>query len=372
MNHSRYNGMVRELQIFSVLPRLSGYARGFSFMDDGLDTFYDEKAEPFLITKDQRRKSNIERFMNSVFASFENLSAVRFGDSAAFISPRRSSRCQPNYFGNGIFTATDGDVIFRSITRAGSKFYELQLGGSLPTGKLSFDGMKHLRLNPFVGNLSARLLAQCPNLDSLCITGDSIRDREFCFYDRLGNDLCGIYRSQLKTLSLSQLTVGADEIVEFLRRHMLTLVEVSLWKLAFLTGSLFQLFSDLHEINPRPAVDAADLVVQPRFHLFPAENGLHRELLDTFFHMDSPQDLHPAQSQLLTAESILKASHPHLRPILEKELKAYLYRRKHGSLLSVKALAQIRHLATLIKSWERVAEDLYEYSENFGDDDGDT
>lgn len=158
MNHSLYNGMFRELQIFPVFPRLSGYVRGFSFMDD---RFYEAQAEPFLVTKDQRRKSNIERFMNSVFGSFEKLSAVKFGDSAAFTSPRRSSRCQPKYFGNGIFTTTDGDVMFRSITRAGSKFYELQLcmGGSFPTEKLSFEGMKHLRLNPFVGNLSARLLA---------------------------------------------------------------------------------------------------------------------------------------------------------------------------------------------------------------------
>lgn len=392
MNHCFYKRMVRELQIFPVFPILSGYVRGFQFMDDGLDTFYEEQAEPSLITRDQRRKSNIERFMNSLFATFGNLSAVRFGDSAAFTSPRKSSRYQPKFFGNGIFTPTDGDVMFGSITRAGSRFHELQLcmSGSSSIGKLSFDGMKHLRLNPFVGKRSARLLAQCPNLESLCITGDSIRDRDFCFYDRLGNDLCDIYWPHLKAFSLSQLTVGADEVAEFLRRHKSTLVEVSLWKLAFLTGSLFQLFSDLREMKPRPTVDAADLVVLPRFHLFPAENAVHQGLLDTFFHTDPPDrhGLHPTQGRPLTADSILKAYHPELRPKLEKELKAYLYRRKHGWLLSAKALAQIRPLASLMKSWERVAEfgsdfggdgyvstdseDFYEDSENFGDDDGDT
>lgn len=105
-------------------------------MDDGLDTFYEEQAEAFLVTNDQRRKSNIERSMNSVFASFEKLSAVRFGDSAAFTSPRRSSPCQAKYFSSRTFTATNGDVMFRSITRAWIKLYELQLcmNGTSPIG----------------------------------------------------------------------------------------------------------------------------------------------------------------------------------------------------------------------------------------------
>lgn len=178
--------------------------------------------------------------MNSVFSSLENLSAVRFGDSAAFTSPRRSSPYQPKYFSNRIFTATDGDVMFRSITRAETKLHELQLymNGPSPIGKLSFDGMKHLRLNPFVGNRSVRLLARSPNMKLLCITGDSIHDTEFCFYDRLGNDLCDIYWPPLKTFSLSHVTVGADEVAEFLLRHKLTLVGVSmeadlLYRIAF-------------------------------------------------------------------------------------------------------------------------------------------
>lgn len=391
MNHRLYSGMVRELQVFPVFPALFGYMRGFSFMDDGLDTFYEEQAEPFLLTKDQRRKSNIERFMDSVFASFEKLSAVRFGDSAAFTPPRSYCPCQPRYFCNGIFTPTDGYAMFRSVKRARSKFKELQLCMivSSLTGNLSFDGLKHLRLNPFVGNRSARFLALCPNLESLCITGNSVHDREYCFYDRLGNDLCDIYWPHLKAFSLSHLTVGADEVAEFLRRHKLTLVEVSLSRLAFLTGSLFQLFSDLREMKPCPAVDVADLVVIPGFHLFPAENALQQELLDKFLHTD-PSDFHeldPNQSRRLTAESILKASHPKLRPKLEKELKAYLYRRRHGYLLTNRAQAQLNPLTNLLKSWERVdqygsvhgdaeydpadSDDMYKDSDNFGDDDGD-
>lgn len=269
MNHRLYSGMVRELQVFPVFPGLFGYIKGFSFTDDGLDTFYDEEAEPFLLTKDQRRKSNIERFMNSVFASFEKLSAVRFGDSAAFATPKSYSPVQPTYFCNRIFTATDGYAMFRSVTRARSKFKELQLCMivSSLTGNLSFDRLKHLRLNPFVGNRCARFLALCPNLESLCITGNSVHDREYCFYDRLGNDLCDIYWPHLKTFSLSHLTVGADEVAEFRCRHNLTLVEVTLSRLAFITGSLFHLFSDLREMKPCPAVDVEDLVVISGFHL---------------------------------------------------------------------------------------------------------
>lgn len=391
MNHRLYSGMVRELQVFSAFPGISGYVREFSFTDDGLDTFYEEQAEPFIVTEAQRRKSNIERFMNSVFASFEKLSAVRFGDSAAFTPPRRYLPCEPRYFCNGIFTATDGYAMFRSITRARSKFNELQLCMIVSplTGNLSFDGLKHLRLNPFVGKRSASFLARCPNLESLCITGNSVHDREYCFYDRLGNDLCDIYWPHLKTFSLSHLTVGADEIAEFLRRHKLTLVEVSLSRLGFLTGSLFQLFSDLREMKPCPAVDVADLVVVPGFHLFPARNAVHQRLLETFLHTD-PSDFHglyPTQSRPLTADSILKASHPKLRPKLEKELKAYLHRRRHGYLLTNRAQAQLNPLTSLMKSWERVdqygpvlgdddydpadSDDMYEESDNFGDDGGD-
>lgn len=391
MNHRLYRGMVRELQVFPVFPGLLGYIRGFSFMDDGLDTFYEEQAEPFLETKDQRRKSNIERFMDSVFASFEKLSAVRFGDSAAFTPPRRYSPCQPRYFCNGIFTATDGYAMFRSITRARSKFNELQLCMIVSPliGNLSFDGLKHLRLNPFVGKRSATFLALCPNLETLCITGNSVHDREYCFYDRLGNDLCDIYWPHLKTFSLSHLTVGADEVAEFLRRHKLTLVEVSLSRLAFLIGSLFQLFSDLRDMKPCPAVDVADLVVIPGYHLFPAENALHQGLLDTFLHTESSDfhELHPTESRPLTADSILKASHPTLRPKIERELKAYLYRRRHGYLLTNRVQAQLNPLTSLMKSWERVdqygsvlgdddydpadSDDMYQDSDNFGDDDGD-
>lgn len=388
MNHRLYSGMVRELQVFPAFPELSGYVRGFTFMDDGLDTFYEEQAEPFLVTKDQRRKSNIERFMNSVFASFEKLSAVRFGDSAAFTTPRRYLPCEPRYFGNGIFTPTDGYAMFRSIMRARSKFNELQLCMivSSSIGNSSFDGLKHLRLNPFVGKRSARFLALCPNLESLCITGNSVHDREYCFYDRLGKDLCDIYWPHLKTFSLSHLTVGADDVAEFLRRHELTLVEVSLSRLAFLAGSLFQLFSDLREMKPCPAVDVADLVVVPGFHLFPAKNAVHQGLLDTFLHTD-PSNFHGlylTQRRPLTAEGILKASHPILRPKLEKELKAYLYRRRHGNALGNRVLAQLNPVVSLMKSWERKdqygyvfgeddydpadSDHLYEESEDFGDE----
>lgn len=86
-------------------------------------------------------------------------------------------------------------------------------------------------------------------MKSLYITGDSIHDTEICSYDMLGNDLCDIYWPHLKTFSLSHPTVGVDEVVDFLRRHKLTLVEVSLWKLTFFTGLLFRLFSDLRVLK---------------------------------------------------------------------------------------------------------------------------
>lgn len=195
-----------------------------------------------------------------------------------------------------------------------------------------------------MGSWSANLLAQCPNWESLCIAGVTVRGKEFV-YDRLGNELCDLYWPHLKTLSLSQLAVGADEIAELLRRHKSTLIKVFLWKLAFLTGSLFQLFCDLREMRPRPALDAIDLLVLPRFHLFPVENNTHRELLDFFLHTDPQQDLqrlHSTQSQSEHAGKMLKASIPQIHPELEKELKAYLYRHKDGRLLSAQALAQIR------------------------------
>lgn len=91
-----------------------------------------------------------------------------------------------------------------------------------------------MRLNRFTENTSARFLAQFPNLESLCITGDSIHPRELFFDDKLANELCDVYWPHLKTLSLSELAVVADEVAGFLRRHKLTLVKVSLWKLALL------------------------------------------------------------------------------------------------------------------------------------------
>lgn len=136
-------------------------------------------------------------------------------------------------------------------------------------------------------------------------------------------------------------------------------------------------------------MDVADLLVIPGFHLFSAENALHQGLLDTFLHTD-PSDfheLHLTQSRPLTADSILKASHPTLRPRLEKELKACLYRRRHGYCLTDRAQAQINPLTNLLKSWERVdqygsvlgnddydsadSDDMYQDSDNFGDNDGD-
>lgn len=180
-------------------------------MDESLHSFYEEQAW-CLFTPKQRRRLNIERFLNSVFASFKNLSAVKLGDSTAFMSPRTS---RPNHFGKGAFT-TDADVVSKSITRAESKFHELQLRirGTFPIENLSLGGIKHLRLSPFVGSWSANLLAQCPNLESLCIAGVEVRGKEF-FYDRLSNELCDIYWPHLKTLSLSQLAVGADEVRNF-------------------------------------------------------------------------------------------------------------------------------------------------------------
>lgn len=149
----------------------------------------------------------------------------RLGDSTAFKSPRTS---RPKHSGKGVFT-TDADVVSKSITRAESKFHELQLGirGTFPIENLSLGGITFLRLSPFMGSWSANLLAQCPNWESLCIAGVTVRGKEFV-YDRLGNELCDIYWPHLKTLSLSQLAVGADEIAELLRRHKSTLIKVFL------------------------------------------------------------------------------------------------------------------------------------------------
>lgn len=352
MNHRLYNGLVRELQIYPVLATFLDDGVG-GFSDDGLHTFYEEQAECLFTPKDQRRELNIERFLNSVFASFKNLSTVKLGDSAAFASPRRSSRCRPKHFGNGPFV-TDANVVTKSITRAESKFHELQLcvPCAFPFEKLSLGRIKHLRLCPFAGKWSANLIAQCPNLEALCIAGGSARGRGFT-YDRLGNELCDVYWPHLKTLSISQLAVGADEVAELLRRHKLTLVKVSLWKLAFLTGSLHQLFCDLRGMEPRPVLDATDLFVLPKAHLFPAEDDTHRELLDVFLHTEPQQNLqglHATQSQSEFAENILKA--PQLHPELENELKGYLYRHRHGWSLSAQAVAQIRPCVNLMKFCE--------------------
>lgn len=179
--------------------RLRGRKGRVGFIDGSLHSFYEEQAWCFFTPK-ERRRLNIERFSNSVFASFKNLSAVKLGDSTAFKSPRTS---RPKHSGKGVFT-TDADVVSKSITRAESKFHELQLGirGTFPIENLSLGGITFLRLSPFMGSWSANLLAQCPNWESLCIAGVTVRGKEFV-YDRLGNELCDIYWPHLKTLSLS-------------------------------------------------------------------------------------------------------------------------------------------------------------------------
>lgn len=74
-------------------------------------------------------------------------------------------------------------------------------------------------------------------------------------------------------------------------------------------------------MKPRPALDATDLLVLPRVHLFPVQNDTHRELLDVFLHTDPQQDLqglHSTQIQSEHAWRILGVPIPQIDPELEK------------------------------------------------------
>lgn len=89
-NHRLCSGMVHELQIFP-LPRLLDYGEGrLGFIDGSLRSFYEKQTWCFF-TPSERRRLNIEGFLNSVFASFKNLPAVKLGDSTALTSPRTIS-----------------------------------------------------------------------------------------------------------------------------------------------------------------------------------------------------------------------------------------------------------------------------------------
>lgn len=105
-----WNGS-RITKFFRFRQNIQSPEKGIIYVKDSMHTFYQE-AGCFFTSMYQCREFAIERFLNSVFASFKNLAAVEPGDSAAFTTPR----CRPIYFGNRSFTTADADVMFRSVT----------------------------------------------------------------------------------------------------------------------------------------------------------------------------------------------------------------------------------------------------------------
>lgn len=69
-------------KIFRFRQNIQSPEKGIIYVKDSMHTFYQE-AGCFFTSRYQCREFAIERFLNSLFASFKNLAAVEPGDSAA-------------------------------------------------------------------------------------------------------------------------------------------------------------------------------------------------------------------------------------------------------------------------------------------------